>query len=99
MISLWIKSTQHSMNNPLIDDVRRKKILFRSLHRGCKETDIVLGRFAESHLANLNPAELDLFEELLDEQDWDIWEAVSNPNSQVLPEKYAPLIKRLQATK
>lgn len=97
MIFLSIESTQHSMNNPAINDVRRKKILFRSLHRGCKETDIVLGQFAENHLAALDAQELDAFEALLDEPDWDIWDAVSNPNSTALPERYSALIEKLRA--
>ena len=33
------------------DDTRRKRLLFRSWHRGTKETDLLLGSFAEQHLA------------------------------------------------
>jgi succinate dehydrogenase flavin-adding protein (antitoxin of CptAB toxin-antitoxin module) len=86
------------MNNPLTNDTRRKKILFRSLHRGCKETDIVFERFANRYLDGLSDRELDLFEALLDEPDWDIWDAVSNPNSTALPAHYAPLIEKLRAS-
>ncbi len=84
------------MNNPLTDPLRRKKILFRSLHRGCKETDLLLGEFATRHLESLNATELSLFEALLDEADWDIWHAVATSESTALPPQYAPLIAKLR---
>ncbi len=67
---------------------RRKRLLYRSWHRGCKETDIVLGQFAEENLGKLSPEQLDTFESLLDEQDWDIWNWLTGktmPNSKYLP--------------
>lgn len=46
-------------------DVRRKRVLYRAEHRGSKELDFLLGRFARTVLPNMVDAELDLFEELL----------------------------------
>jgi antitoxin CptB len=57
----------------MTEETRLKRLLYRSWHRGCKETDIVLGNFAERHLRALNPQMLDLYEALLDENDIDIW--------------------------
>jgi antitoxin CptB len=50
-------------------DIRRKRLLFRSWHRGTRETDLLLGSFAEAHLAALTPAQLDRYEALIAEND------------------------------
>ena len=34
-----------------LPDPRRKRLLFRSWHRGMREADLILGSFAEQHLA------------------------------------------------
>ena len=51
---------------------RRKRLKFRSWHRGSKEADIILGNFADKVLASLSEAELDLYEDLIEEPDADI---------------------------
>jgi antitoxin CptB len=45
---------------------RRKRLTFRAWHRGMKELDLLIGGFADRHLAELSPAQLDRFEALLD---------------------------------
>lgn len=45
---------------------RRKRLIFRARHRGMKELDLLVGGFAERHLGELNEAQLDRFEALLD---------------------------------
>jgi antitoxin CptB len=35
-------------------DARQRRILFRSWHRGMREMDLVLGRFADAEIANLD---------------------------------------------
>jgi antitoxin CptB len=55
------------------DETRRKRLLFQSWHRGMKEMDLVLGRFGESHLARFTSAQLDTYEQLLEEDDADLW--------------------------
>ena len=47
-------------------DVRRRRLLFRSWHRGTREADLIMGRFADVHLAAFSDAELDQYEHLLD---------------------------------
>lgn len=55
-------------------DIRVRRIRYRSWHRGCKETDVILGNFADKALHLLTTdAEIQLYEALLDEQDVDIW--------------------------
>ena len=53
-------------------DLRRRKLLFRSWHRGTREMDLIMGRFADSALTGLNDAELTDFERLVDVPDHDL---------------------------
>jgi antitoxin CptB len=53
-------------------DVRRRKVLFRAWHRGMRETDLILGRFADAAIADLSDTELDDFELLLEVPDRDV---------------------------
>jgi len=46
-------------------DQRRRRNLIRSWRRGIREMDLVLGGFADAHIASLTEAELDTYEELL----------------------------------
>jgi antitoxin CptB len=50
-------------------DVRRRKILFRAWHRGTREMDLLLGRFADAALASMSAAELNEFERLIEVPD------------------------------
>ncbi|HHZ07212.1 MAG TPA: succinate dehydrogenase assembly factor 2 [Rhizobiales bacterium] len=50
-------------------DARRRKLLFRSWHRGMREMDLILGSFADAEIATLSDAELDEYERLLDVAD------------------------------
>ena len=43
----------------------RKKLKFRSWHRGMKEADLILGRFADAYLPRLTEQELYQFDALL----------------------------------
>ncbi len=53
-------------------ETQRRKLLFRSLRRGTKESDIVMGGFAEAHIGALDEAQLARFEALLDANDQDV---------------------------
>jgi antitoxin CptB len=46
-------------------DERRRRLLFRSWHRGTREADLIMGRFADAHIGALTDAELDEYEHLL----------------------------------
>lgn len=50
-------------------DARRRKILFRSWHRGMREVDLIMGRFAEATIERLTEQELDHLEQLLEVPD------------------------------
>ena len=61
-----------SGNNDDILQTRRRRAIFRATHRGTKEMDWVLGRFAQSEVAGMHEAELTAFEEFLSLPDPDI---------------------------
>lgn len=75
---------------------RLKRLIFRSGHRGCKETDLILGAFAQSSLETLSAPDLDVYERLLDENDADLWEWISGKCSPTHAE-YLPFIARFRA--
>lgn len=49
--------------------IRLRKLKFRSWHRGIKEMDLILGRFADSILDSLSDSELDTYEDLISAED------------------------------
>jgi antitoxin CptB len=53
-------------------DERRKRILYRSWHRGMREMDLLMGKFADARISALSQAELDDFEALIEAPDRDI---------------------------
>ncbi len=55
-------------------DNRRKRLLYQSQYRGVKENDIILGRFAQAHIAALDAQALDDYEILLQQPDNDIYD-------------------------
>lgn len=55
-----------------IETRRRKAAHFRSWHRGMRETDLILGRFADRRLHALTVTELEQYEALLEVPDADL---------------------------
>jgi antitoxin CptB len=54
-------------------DLRHNKLKYRAWHRGFREADLILGPFADAHLADMTPAQLDAFEALLEAPDHDLY--------------------------
>lgn len=52
---------------------RRKRLKFRSWHRGIREMDFLIGRFADRNVDVFSERQLDLFEALLHETDPDLY--------------------------
>jgi antitoxin CptB len=63
------------MNEPL--DTRLKRLKMRSMRRGIKEMDIILSRFAEECLSQMNQKDLDIYEDFLEQNDQDLYQWVS----------------------
>ena len=78
------------------DEIRRKRLLFRSWHRGTKEADLLLGSFAEANLASFSAAELDAYEKLIEENDADLWDWLIGQST--APDSHDPgLIARIRS--
>jgi antitoxin CptB len=58
-------------------DDRRKRLLFRCWHRGTREMDLILGRFADAAIADLTDAELVELERLIEVPDPDLYAALT----------------------
>ena len=77
-------------------DNRRKRLLFRCWHRGTREMDLILGRFADAEIATLADDELDELERLIEVPDPDLYAALTG--ARPLPQGYAPaLLNRIRA--
>ncbi|MEW6449841.1 MAG: succinate dehydrogenase assembly factor 2 [Pseudomonadota bacterium] len=76
-------------------DERRRKMLFRSWHRGIREIDLIMGRFADAHIGDLTDAELDQYQRLLDAQEHDLlaWVMGQMP---VPPDEDTPVFRRMR---
>eukprot|EP00003_Mantamonas_plastica_P005876 TRINITY_DN14795_c0_g1_i1.p1 TRINITY_DN14795_c0_g1~~TRINITY_DN14795_c0_g1_i1.p1 ORF type:complete len:117 (-),score=19.13 TRINITY_DN14795_c0_g1_i1:9-359(-) len=53
-------------------EIRRKRLKIRAWRRGIKEMDLLIGGYADAHLADMDAAALDEFETLMDEHDQDL---------------------------
>ena len=74
-------------------DIRRKRLIYRAWHRGTREADLILGSFAEAHLAAFDAAQLDRFEALLECSDAELFDWI---NARALPPpEYAHDVTRL----
>lgn len=77
-------------------DTRRRKLSFRAWHRGFKEADLYLGRFADAELAQMGVEDLDAFERLLEQPDQELYGWIIGRTD--TPEEFnTPLMTRLQA--
>ncbi len=53
-------------------EIRRKRAFYRAHHRGTKELDLILGRYATERVPGMDEARLTAFEELLSSHDPDV---------------------------
>jgi antitoxin CptB len=59
-------------------DDRRKRLLFRCWHRGTREMDLILGRFADAEIAGLSEEELAQLERLIEMPEPDLYAALTS---------------------
>ncbi|KAM9913845.1 hypothetical protein OXX59_005292 [Metschnikowia pulcherrima] len=70
-------------------DVKRARLTYQSRKRGILESDLLLSRFAKKHLHTFSMEQLNEYDQLLDEPDWDIYYwATKNFDVTPLPEKW-----------
>ena len=58
-------------------ETRLKRLRFRSWHRGMREVDLLLGGFADRHLTELDPAQLERYEQLLGAADPELYDWIA----------------------
>jgi antitoxin CptB len=74
-------------------EARLKRMKMRSWRRGTKEMDLILGPWADAHLAGLSSPELEEYELLLAENDQDLMAWILG--SSTPPADFAALLARI----
>jgi antitoxin CptB len=77
-------------------DDRRKRLLFRCWHRGTREMDLILGRFADAEIVGLTDDELGQLEHLIEVPDPDLYAALTG-NVPLAPEYASKLFDRIKS--
>ena len=89
-----LQMTGSTRSSDGLDD-RRKRLLFRCWHRGTREMDLILGRFADAEIASLAEPELDQLERLIEVPDPDLYAALTGERP-IAAEFSGPLFDRLK---
>ena len=71
-------------------EARLKRMTMRSWRRGTKEMDLVLGPYADAHLAAMGAETLALYDDLLEENDQELITWVMGTG--VIPRRFADLV-------
>ena len=76
-------------------EARLGRLKTRSMWRGIREMDIILRDFSARELLSMGPADLDLYESLLEENDHDLLAWITGAATP--PDRFAPLLDRIRA--
>jgi antitoxin CptB len=77
-------------------DPRRRRLRYRAWHRGTREMDLVLGRFADAALASLAPDDINAFEALIEVPDPDLFAWLTG--AEPVPANFdTPLFRRFRS--
>ena len=77
-------------------DDRRKRLLFRCWHRGTREMDLILGRFADTAIASLTEDEVTELEHLIELPDPDLYAALTG-DTPLAPQYAGTLFNRIKS--
>lgn len=75
-------------------DTLRKKLIYRSLNRGCRENDFLLKAFAERGISKLPESKLKTLDDFLQEDDLEIFTWITTKLR--APKKYQTLINQIK---
>jgi antitoxin CptB len=92
---MGIDMTGSTRSSGGLDD-RRKRLLFRCWHRGTREMDLILGRFADAEIATLGDDELTQLENLIEVPDPDLYAALTG-NAAPAPQYASDLFDRIKS--
>lgn len=79
-------------------DPRRRRILYRSWHRGIREMDLILGQFCDASIGELSEADLDELERIMAHEDNDLIKWITGEKP-VPDDLRSPLFERIAATR
>jgi antitoxin CptB len=77
-------------------DPRRKRVLFRAWHRGTREMDLLMGRYAEAAVDAMTDNELTVFEALIEVPDRDLFAWLTG-KEEVASNYDTPIFRALRA--
>ena len=77
-------------------DDRRRRVLYRAWHRGTREMDLVVGRFTDEVIAELDEADLTAYERLLNVPDPELYAWIIGEYP-VDPDYDSPVFRRLKS--
>lgn len=75
-------------------EILKKQLLYRSNYRGCKETDILLGKFCKAKLEEFDDNKLNLYAQLIEEDDALIYDWIMGDKP--FADKYLSLIQEIR---
>ena len=67
-------------------EISKKKLIYLATKRGIVENEIIFDKFIKYHFNSLNEVDINLFNELLLEYDWDIFAWITGQRK--APQKY-----------
>jgi antitoxin CptB len=76
-------------------EIRRRRLRFRAWHRGTREMDLLLGRFADAEIAKLDEQSMVSFEALLEVPDPDLYNWIVGAEQTPAPYD-TPLLRRVR---
>ncbi len=75
-------------------DLLRRRLIYRSAYRGCKESEIILQRFIEGEFNVMSEKTLQMFSELLDCDDLDLLDWLKRVTTP--PERFGTIIDQIR---
>ncbi|MEM1344038.1 MAG: succinate dehydrogenase assembly factor 2 [Pseudomonadota bacterium] len=78
---------------PESSETRLKRLKLRSWRRGTREMDLIFGRWFDAEATVLSEADLDAYERLMEENDWDLYYWITGARE--TPERAVPLVERI----
>ena len=83
----------NAQNNAENHENRVRRLRMRSWRRGIKEMDMILGPFSDKGFKDMSEADIDLYDQLLWENDQDLYQWFSNQIAR--PAEYSDLIAHI----
>lgn len=80
---------------PETREAKLKRLKMRSWRRGMKEMDLILGPYADQHLAGMDADDLEIYDQLLSENDQELYRWITGQGAP--PDTLAGLLKKIAA--